>query len=120
MVPRPRPKAAPINAAAITMVIEDAFFPPANRKPTYAKHNVQRTMRRFMGVAFIEVCHGWTQEESNSGTGVPLSGVSMMLVEKPTKTEQELSGFAVQAVRIREAEATIRIRARAAIASLLL
>jgi hypothetical protein len=43
-----------------------------------------------------------------------------MLVEKPTKTEQGLSGFAVQAVRIREAEATIRIRARAAIASLLL
>jgi hypothetical protein len=31
---------------------------------------------------------------------VPLSGVSMMLVEKPTKTEQELSGFAVQALQI--------------------
>jgi len=49
MVPRPNPEAAPINAAAITMAIEDAFFPPANRKPTYAKHNVQRTMRKFMG-----------------------------------------------------------------------
>ena len=48
IIPRANPISAPIKAAMITALIEDALLALANRKPTYAMHRGHKIRRRFI------------------------------------------------------------------------